>query len=161
LEKLNRASALRLKQVRLVGRGINEILPGIEAFEQSDSQGLDLILVSNDVTPPVVRIQDQKKIEYEKKKARKAQKPSSMLKEIRLQINISEHDLSTKINKIEEFLKRGDKVKITVKLKGRERENPQRAHDIIDKVVARVPAKANKIFGPNIMALLEPLKSIK
>ena len=67
MEKLNRASALRLKQVRLVGRGVNEILPGIEAFEQSDSQGLDLILVSNDVTPPVVKIQDQKKIEYERK----------------------------------------------------------------------------------------------
>ena len=161
MENINRFTARKLGEVRLVGKGSNEITTAIEAFEKADAQGLDLILVSKDVTPPVVRIQDQKKIEYEKKKARKASKQTSSLKEVQFKINISDHDLSTKINNIEKFLSRGDKVKISVKLKGRERDNPQRAKELLKKVIESCDAKSSFLSGPIAMAMLEPVKKKK
>ena len=71
LEILNKNNIRGLNKVRMVGRDTNEIIHIEEALELADDQGLDLILVSRDVSPPVVRIQDLKKIEYEKKKAKK------------------------------------------------------------------------------------------
>jgi len=142
----------------MVGNGLNEIIHISEAFGRAEDLGLDLVLVSTDVKPPVVRIQDFKKIEYEKKKARKANKQVSSLKEIQFKINISDHDLATKINKIEKFLERGDKVKISVRLKGRERENPERAYDLLNRVETSVECKANKIPGPMAISILEPIK---
>jgi translation initiation factor IF-3 len=158
LENINRFTARKLGEVRLVGKGSNEIVSAVEAFERADSLGLDLILVSKDVTPPVVRIQDQNKIEYEKKKARKASKQTSSMKEVQFKINISDHDLSTKISHIEKFLARGDKVKISVRLKGRERDHPQRARELVQKVVDSCKAKASFMSGPIAMAMLEPIK---
>lgn len=145
----------------MVGEGVNEVISITEALKRAEEIGLDLVLVSSDAKPPVVRIQDFKKIEYEKKKAKKAQKTSSALKEIQFKINISEHDLATKISKIDKFLKRGDKVKISVRLKGRERETPERAHNLLERVEKAVECKVTKIGGPIAMAILEPVKQTK
>ena len=160
LEILNKASAQRFSKVRMVGRGENEIMLIDDALRQADEKGLDLVLVSEDVTPPVVRIQDFKKLEYEKKKAKKTSKQSvSTLKEIQFKVNISDHDLMTKISKISSFLKRGDKVKISVRLKGRERENPDRAFELINKISESVECKRINLSAPGPMAILEPLKA--
>lgn len=161
MEILNRNNARHLDKVRIVGKGVNEIIQIEAALTAAEDRGLDLILVSEDVSPPVVRIQDLKKLEYEKKKARKKKQPTSSLKEIRFLINISEHDLAIKISKIDKFLKKGNKVKISVKLKGREREKPQRAQELIMKVAQEVPCKLIKISGPIAMAILEPIKEKK
>ena len=137
MERLNKRNIGGLSKVRMVGRNINEIIQIEDALEQADDQGLDLILVSKDVSPPVVRIQDLNKIEYEKKKARKKNASSSSsgtVKEMRFLVNISENDLSIKIAKINKFLKSGNKVKVSVKLKGRERERPQRAFELLEKI---------------------------
>tara|TARA_B100000524_G_scaffold285483_1_gene160847 strand:- start:1347 stop:1826 length:480 start_codon:yes stop_codon:yes gene_type:complete len=158
LEIINRATAKKLEKVRIVGRGINEIIHISEALEQAEEQGLDLVLVSDDVKPPVVRIQDFKKIEYEKKKARKGSKSNQVLKELQFKVNISEHDLTTKVNKIQTFLSRGDKVKIMIRLKGRERENPERAEDLVKKITAQTDCKVVRIPGPQTIAILEPVK---
>ncbi|MBP6218921.1 MAG: translation initiation factor IF-3 [Oligoflexales bacterium] len=160
MERLSRTEILRLgSKVRLVGEGLNEIVSPLEAYNRAEEQGLDLILLSTDATPPVLRIQDLKKLEYEKKKAKKSQKHAvSVLKEVQFKINISEHDLATKVSKIEKFLERGDKVKISLRLKGRERENMARADELISKVIAMVPCKASKSIFPTPMALLEPVK---
>ena len=147
----------RLKQVRLVGPGINEIIHINEAIDKAEEKDLDLVLVSDQVTPPVVRIQDLKKIEYQKKKARKASKQVSILKEMQFKVNISDHDLGTKVAKIEKFLERGDKVKVTVRLKGRERENPMRARELIQRIGSAVECKLSFLGGPVAMAILEPL----
>ena len=106
---------------------------------------------------------DLKKIEYEKKKAKK-KKPTATnsVKEMRFLVNISDNDLSIKIAKINKFLQNGNKVKISVKLKGREKERPQRAHELIEKVAeSTVGCKLNKIPGNIAMALLEPIKEKK
>ena len=160
MEIVNRAIAQRLKEVRMVGNGINEIIHIDEALHIAEDRGLDLVLVSEEVTPPVVRIQDFKKIEYNKKKARKASKQTNLpLKEIYFKVNISDHDLSTKVSKIDNFLKRGNKVKISVRLKGRENDSPERAVDLIKRVVSLVECQYNIIPGPMAIAILEPVST--
>lgn len=151
-----------LSKVRLVGANTNEIVQISEVFDQAEDNGLDVVLVSDTVSPPVVRIQDFKKLEYEKKKAKKEQKKgaTSTLKEIQLKVNISDHDLQTKINSITKFLERGDKVKVMVRLKGREKDNPARAHELLEKVSGSIECKANKLPGPVAIVLLEPTKVV-
>lgn len=160
MKVLERADIRSMKNVRLVGEGQNNIVSIMDAWQQAEDVGLDLVLVSTeDADPPVVRIQDYKKLQYEKKKKQKQNKHRSDLKEIQLKANISDHDLQTKVNNIDRFLERGDKVKVIVRLKGRERENPQRAHDLIDKVMETitVQCKMNKLPGPIATAILEPI----
>lgn len=159
MEVIGRSAAYRYGKVRLVGEGINELTTIQDAIRQAEDMGLDLILVSDEAVPPVVRIEDFKKLEYEKKKAKKANKQAvSTLKEVQFKVNISEHDLATKLDKITKFLARGDKVKISVKLKGRERENPERAFDLLKKVSNSVECKVNFVPGPVAISILEPVK---
>ena len=106
LEVLDRASIRSLNKVRLVTKDSNDIILASEALEIAEDQGLDLVLVSNEVEPPVVRIKDQKKEEYEKKKNRKPTKKIEV-KEIRFMANISDHDLDTKLKSISKFLEKG------------------------------------------------------
>lgn len=161
MKVIERADLRSIKEVRLVGEGRNDIVPVMEAWRLAEEEGLDLVLVStDDAIPPVVRIQDFKKLQYEKKKAKAKQtKNKSELKEIQLKANITDHDLTTKVSAIERFLERGDKVKIIVRLKGRERENPKRAFDLLDKVIGavKVTNKVGKIPGPIATAIMEPI----
>ncbi|MDD9950759.1 MAG: translation initiation factor IF-3 [Zetaproteobacteria bacterium] len=161
MEILDRSTVQNLSTVRIVGNGINEIIHIREALTQAEDQGLDLVLVSMDAKPPVVRIQDFKKIEYEKKKAKKANKPTNALKELKFKVNISDHDLEVKIDKIKHFLEKGAKVKIMVQLKGRERENPQRAYDLLNRIGSGVECKFSRVPGPIAIAVLEPVKAAK
>lgn len=159
MKVLERADIRLMKEVRLVGEGRNDIVQAVEALRIAEEEGLNLVLVSApEAIPPVVRIEDFKKLQYEKKKKQKANRQTSDLKEIQLKANITEHDLHTKVNAIDKFLTRGDKVKVVVRLKGRERDNPQRAHDLVDRVLSSLtaPSKAHKIPGPIATAIIEP-----
>ena len=158
MDTLTRANARSVPRVRLVGEGTNEIVPTDVALRQAEDAGLDLVIVSDKSDPPVVRIQDFKKLEYEKKKAKKTITKTSELKEIQLKINISDHDLETKVSAIRRFLERGDKVKLTVRLKGRERESPERAQALIQRVAQTVDCKVSKLPGPMTVAILEANK---
>lgn len=156
MEILTRAMVRTFPRVRLVTEGANEIVPTDQALRQADEAGLDLVIVSDKSDPPVVRIQDFKKLEYEKKKARAKQAKTSEIKEIQLKVNISEHDLQTKVNAVKRFLERGDKVKLLVRLKGRERESPHRAQELINRVCEMAgPVKMSKLPGPMTIAILE------
>ncbi len=162
MQIINRATLRTFKEVRLVGEGRNEIVSATQAYTLAEDQGLDLVLVSDQTTPPVVKIEDFKKLEYERKKARAKQtKASGTLKEVQLKVNISEHDLGTKLKSVHKFLERGDKVKVVVRLKGRERENPQRAHELIDRLIGMVDCRATRMPGPIASALLESAKERK
>ena len=156
---LTRSDAQQVRKVRLVGEGVNHIVPTEDALDQSEDEGLDLVCVSDKSDPIVVRIMDYKKALYEQKKARSNRQRSSELKEIQLKVNISDHDLSTKLNAIERFLKRGDKVKVMVRMRGRERENPERARALLAKVAEKVPCKMSKLPGPMTIAILEAQKA--
>ena len=100
MEVINRTNSRQYSQVRLVGEDVNEIVAIGDALRRAEDEGLDLCLVSDKSTPPVVRLQDFKKLLYEQKKAKSKQTKGSELKEIQFKINISDHDLQTKMNNI-------------------------------------------------------------
>jgi translation initiation factor IF-3 len=157
LQVINRVAARNYTKVRLVGEETNEIVSVLEALSRAEEAGLDLVMISDKGDFPVMRVQDFKKVQYELKKAKKKQVVQE-LKEIQLKLNIADHDFQTKINAIDKFLVRGDKVKVVVRLKGRERENPERARQLLDRVITNVKCKPNYVPGPITMAILEPVK---
>ena len=157
MQVINRVAARNYTKVRLVGEETNEIVSVLEALSRAEEAGLDLVMISDKGDFPVMRVQDFKKVQYELKKAKKKQVVQE-LKEIQLKLNIADHDFQTKINAIDKFLVRGDKVKVVVRLKGRERENPERARQLLDRVITNVKCKPNYVPGPTTMAILEPVK---
>ena len=157
MQVINRAAARNYTKVRLVGEETNEIVSVLEALSRAEELGHDLVMISDKGDFPVMRVQDFKKVQYELKKSKKKQIVQE-LKEIQLKLNIAENDFQTKLNAIEKFLGRGDKVKIVVRLKGRERENPERARTLLEKVITNVKCKASHVPGPITMAILEPIK---
>ncbi len=122
-----------------------------EALQMAQERGLDLIQVTDKVDPPVCKIADHGKYLYslrkKEKKANSKQKVSE-LKVIRLTFNISQHDMETRAKQAEKFLNKGDKVRIELKLRGRERALKQFAEDKINKYVevlhALVPVKVEQ-----------------
>jgi translation initiation factor IF-3 len=94
-----------------------------EAIEQAASVGLDLVEVSPSADPPVCKFLDVGKFKYEAQKkanlARKSQKTQE-IKEIKMRPNIDDHDYETKMKKVFDFIKEGDKVKMTLRFRGRE-----------------------------------------
>ena len=112
-------------------------MPTPEALTRAEGAGLDLVEVAPTAVPPVCRIMDYSKYKYEQEKrekeARKKQKIVH-LKEIRLSPKIGEHDYQFKLRNLEDFLKRGDKVKITMMFKGREMAHVDLGRKILDRL---------------------------
>lgn len=164
MKVLDQATIRSLGDVRLVHEGQNHIVPALDAWRRAEESGLDLVQVSDDGAEPlVVRIQDYNKLMFEKKKNKQVQqkkKRRSELKEIQLKANISDHDLETKVRNIDKFLERGDKVKVVIRLKGRERDHPERASELMQKVqeLVKAPYKFSKLTGPITAGILEPGK---
>jgi len=150
---------LTFPEVRLVGRGEPVVMTTQEAQKIAYSEEKDLILINENQNPPIVRIEDYNKFLYEQEKAEKEKKRlanKSQLKEIQLSVNISDHDLETKAKKGREFLKDGDKVKVVISLKGREKANPSRGELVMLKFATSVEE-----FGiPESMPKLESGKWI-
>ena len=108
-----------------------------DALKKAEDAGLDLVEVAPTANPPVCRIIDYSKYKYEQEKrekeARKKQR-TVHIKEIRLGPKIGEHDYLFKLKNLEEFLKRGDKVKITMMFKGREMTHVDLGRRILDRL---------------------------
>lgn len=112
-----------------------------QALDLARSQGLDLIEVSPKANPPVVKILSYDKYRYHLEKAVAAQRKKQKkieVKGIRLSIRIGAHDMEFKAAQAEKFLSSGNKVKIDMILRGRERANASFAHEIIKKFLASV-----------------------
>ncbi|MDX2177475.1 MAG: translation initiation factor IF-3 [Candidatus Sumerlaeia bacterium] len=130
---------IRSPQVRLVS-ATGEML-GVLSFEEAlrkaEEASLDLVEVAPEADPPVCRIYDFKKALYDlKKKKKEARKKAhaSELKEIKLRISIDKHDLETKLGHARKFFDKGDKVKFTITLRGREVTKPERVHELVENV---------------------------
>ncbi len=117
-----------------------------EALKIAKEQGLDLIEVAPNANPPVCKLLDYGKFKYEREKKRKKskKKQSDTLKEIRLSYQIGEHDLKIKVKKIEEFLKEGHKVKLSIWFKGREKIYKEEGKKILEKIAEEM-GKVRKI----------------
>lgn len=110
-----------------------------EAMEQAREIGLDLVEVSPNADPPVAKYLDVGKFKYEAQKkaniARKSQKTQE-IKEIKMRPNIDDHDYNTKMKKIYEFIEEGDKVKVTLRFRGRELSHGQLGMVLLQRVQA-------------------------
>ena len=108
--------------VRIVGDDIeSKIISWDEAKKLSEKMEKDLILISNKVTPWIIRLDEYSKYLYEqKKKLKQTKQKTSTLKEVQLSTTISSNDLSIKAKKAKEFIEDGDKVKVVLTMRGRE-----------------------------------------
>jgi translation initiation factor IF-3 len=157
---------IRVREVRVVddeGQQLG-ILPIQEALRLAYEKGLDLVEVAPNAVPPVCRILDFGKFNYERQKrereARKAQKTIEV-KEVRLSSRTGEHDIDTKVRKTLGFLEDGSKVKVTVRFRGREITHPEIARDQLEEFVrkvggAAVVEAAPSIEGKSLFLLLSP-----
>jgi translation initiation factor IF-3 len=114
------------------------VLPIHEALRMARERNLDLVEVAPNAVPPVCRLLDYGRFKYEQTKkeaeARKHQK-LTLLKEVRLTPRTDDHDIEFKTRTIQRFLEDGDKVKVTVRFKGREMAHPQLGRQVLDAIV--------------------------
>lgn len=128
-------------QVRLIGADGEQVgVVSIErAMQAAGDVGLDLVEISPNADPPVCKILDFGKFKYEAQKkaneARKRQKTFDV-KEIKMRPNIDIHDYEVKMRSLVKFISEGDKVKITVRFRGRELAHPEIGRRLLDKVIA-------------------------
>ncbi len=145
---------VRFPEVRLIGEGDSQVLSSREAMNIANNLELDLILINENANPPVVKIEDYNKFLYKIQKAEKERKKSStqsVLKEIKLSTEISDHDLQIKSKKGEEFLKEGNRVKCSIQLKGRQKAAPERG----ELVMLRFAEILSELGTPEAMPKLE------
>lgn len=129
---------IRDKEVRLVGEGGEQlgVVAVKDAMKMAEDAGLDLVKVAPTAKPPVCKIVDYGKFKYEQirkeKEARKKQRIIE-IKEIRLSPNIDKNDLNTKTNAARKFISKGDKVKVTLRFRGREMAHMGSSRHILDE----------------------------
>ena len=155
---------IRDKEVRLIGVDGEQlgIVSSKEAQRLADEAGLDLVKIAPTAKPPVCKIIDYGKYRYEQarkeKEAKKKQKTVE-LKEIRLSPNIDTNDLNTKINSAKKFIEKGNKVKVTLRFRGREMAHMNQSKYILDDFAealadVAVVEKAPKVEGRSIGMVL-------
>lgn len=105
----------------------------------ASSRDLDLVQINKNERTQVFKIMDHGKWKYEQKKNKnKQKKPTHHLKEMNFKMRIDPHDLEIKVNRIKSFLDKGDDVKLSVTMRGRERATPRLAHEKMDAVLAQL-----------------------
>jgi translation initiation factor IF-3 len=163
--------AIRAKEVRVVAPdgsqiGVKKLNEALWLAEQLD---LDLVEVAPNAKPPVCRLMDYGKYKYEQSvKQREARKKQTRttIKELRMKVRIGDHDFDITKRKAKDFLAEGDKVKVTIRFRGREQERPGFGKDLLDRlaeelgevsVVEQVP----KIEGRSMTMVLAPAKKAR
>lgn len=144
---------IKASQVRLIAadgnmRGVVSIE---EALKEADNSNLDLIEVSPNVNPPVCKIGNFGKMMYEiQKKAADAKKKQKVVdvKEVKMSFNIGRGDFLTKVSKIEKFINSGNKVKVSIRMRGREITHIDLARNMINEVVELSQEYAKPELGP-------------
>jgi translation initiation factor IF-3 len=157
---------IRAKEVRLVGAAGEQIgiVPIREAMQMAIDANLDLVNVAPTAKPPVCRIMDYGKFRYEQQKkekeARKNQKVVE-LKEVRFSANIEENDYQTKLRNVVKFLNDGDKVKCSIRFRGREITHASIGQRVLDRVAEEVKElsiqeRKPKLEGRQMIMILAP-----
>nr|WP_244269707.1 translation initiation factor IF-3 [Caldanaerovirga acetigignens] len=157
---------IKAREVRVIdvdGKQLG-IMPLKEALRLAQERQLDLVKVAPQAKPPVCKIMDYGKYKYEQskreKEARKNQKVISV-KEIRMSPNIEEHDFQVRVKSALRFLDDGNKVKVTVRFRGREITHTQLGEDVLKRLAESVKEKAviekpPVIEGRNMVMILSP-----
>jgi translation initiation factor IF-3 len=140
-----------------------------EAQSMADAKDLDLVLIAPQGNPPVCRIMDYGKYRFEQSKREKELRKNQKhveLKEVRMSLNIDDNDLKTKVSNAVKFLKNGDKVKVTIRFKGREMTHPKLGEKLINRFIEACAEfgsseKPSKFEGRNLHVILAPKKETK
>ena len=157
---------IREKEVRVVDSDGSQlgVMSGKDALAKAYEKDLDLVLIAPNATPPVCKIMDYCKYCFEQakreKEARKNQKVVD-IKEIRMGLSIDTHDFETKGNHAKKFLQGGDKVKVSIRFRGRELGHPEIGTEIMQKFADycsdfAVVEKPAKMEGRNMFMFLAP-----
>ena len=134
---------IRAREVRLIdetGQNVG-VVARFDAQERANTAGLDLVEISPDAEPPVCKILDYGKYKYqEQKKAAEARKSQKIveLKEIKMRPSIDDHDYDVKIKAMRRFFEEGDKVKVTLRFRGREMAHMQLGMQVLQRVKAEL-----------------------
>jgi translation initiation factor IF-3 len=159
-----RIRAIDVQVIGSNGKNIG-VLPLNKAIETAKEEGLDLIEISPNANPPVCKIMDMGKYKYDLQKkaniAKKKQKVVS-LKEIKLRPGTDVHDYNFKIKNAKKFLVKKDKVKFTVKFKGREMQHIQLGRDLMNRIVEDIKDVGKiethpKFEGRQMVMIIQPI----
>ena len=157
---------IRVPEVRLIGVAGNQlgVVSIAEALKIAQQQQTDLVEVAPQADPPVCRLMDYGKFLYERSKkereARKSQKQTE-IKEIRLRPRTGEHDIAYKVRDARRFLKKGAKVKVRIRFRGREITHPELAKVLLDRVATELSDVAlveqeGRMEGHTMLMILAP-----
>jgi translation initiation factor IF-3 len=166
INELRVNGAIRAKEVLVIAPdgaqiGVKKLNEAMWLAEQLD---LDLVEVAPNAKPPVCRLMDYGKYKYEQSvKAREARKKQTRttIKELRMKVRIGEHDFDITRRKAQEFLEEGDKVKVTIRFRGREQERPAFGKELLDKLAEElsevaVSEQSPKLEGRSMTMVLAP-----
>jgi len=166
-KEMNVNEGIRAREVRLIDHNGDQL--GVksrqEALEIAATRNLDLVLVAAKAKPPVCRIMDYGKYRFEQQKkekeARKKQKVINV-KEVRLSPGIEDHDFNTKLRNARKFLENGDKVKASIRFRGRAITHKELGRDVLERMaeeckdISTVEQKA-KMDGRSMFLMLAPI----
>lgn len=160
-----------LPEVRLIGANGEQlgIVGSAKALEIAQNEELDLVLIAPEAKPPVCKIMDYAKFKFDEMKKLKEQKKAQKVaetKEMRLSMNIDDHDLEIKAKQVCKFLAEGSKVKVSIRMKGRIQIRPQIGIDNMNKFAELCASvgqidKKPEINGRNIFMFLAPISNKK
>ena len=165
-EELQINEEIRDKEVRLIDENGNQqgVVHSDVALRMAEEAGLDLVKIAPQATPPVCTIMDYGKYKFEQGKREKEAKKNQKvidIKEIRLSATIDTHDMEVKAKATEKFLKNGDKVKVTIRFRGRQIKHGDLGLDVMDTFYDMVKDSAAidrpaKQEGRNMFMILTP-----
>lgn len=164
---VNINEGIREKEIRLSAGEDSRILSTREALELARESDMDLVMISPNATPPVCKIMDYNKFLYEQSKKQKEAKKNQKvvdIKEVRLSATIEDHDIEIKANNAKRFLNDGDKVKVSIRFKGRQNNYTSMGTRVFDAFMAKIEdagviEKSPQLEGKNMFMVLAPKKS--
>ena len=165
---------IRSREVFLIDENGEQkgVMNTYDAFRLAEEAGLDLVEVSPMANPPVCKILDFGKYRYEMEKKQKEAKKNqtvTKLKEVRMQSKIADNDINTKSKAISEFLGEGNKVKVSIRFKGRTMTQPELGKEVLDTILVKLSDmgcafnldKSAFMEGKMMSMMLSPAKSSK
>ncbi|MCI9060898.1 MULTISPECIES: translation initiation factor IF-3 [Romboutsia] len=159
---------IRDKEIRVISDNGEQlgVMSAKEAQTIANNKNLDLVMISPNANPPVCKIMDYGKYKYEQSRKEKESKKKQKvvnIKEVRLRPGIESNDLNTKANQAIKFLKKGDKVKVELRFRGRELGHKDIGKEVMLKFIDIVkefgePTKAPAFEGNNMVVMIDPKK---
>ncbi len=143
------------------------IMSSREALSIAEEQDLDLVLISPNAEPPVCKVMDYGKFKFDQAKKLKEQRKAQKIveiKEVQLSMTIDTHDVEVKAKAAKKFLGNGDKVKVSIRMRGRQQARPEIGVNIMNSFVEMMEGictveKAPEVMGRNIYMILAPAKT--